>query len=133
MRFQLYLQEKYIGSYTQEAEYFDENRLGIYVNPTQDDMKMFRLNGMRFVADPFKKNLYVWDEEVEIHARMMAYLMKKGLMPNKDKSMSGPFLTGYCQVEGSKMIITDTFMKDISGDEWKWLDKYFSNRKEFRS
>ena len=130
MRFLKYLQEKYLMSLDADP-YFEEERLSVYVNPDVRDMNQFRLNGMRFIADQFKKNLYVWDEEVEIHAWMMARLVKKGLIPITHKSIAGPLLTGMCQVSGPKMIITDIFVdKDIRGKEWNWLDQYFSNRKE---
>jgi len=138
MRLKLYLLEKYIGSYLEMNDYFEDTRLPIYMNPTPQDMKMFQLNGMRFIADGIKKNVFVWDEEVEIHYVMFKYLVKKGLIHSKSPghdffATGSPYLSLQCVVDGSKMkIITDvqhnhTFDKTL---DWKWLGKYFNNWKE---
>lgn len=128
MRLRLYLQEKYLGSYTKAKEFFDDERLPIYVNPDERDMRKFQLNGMRFVADGEKKRLYVWDEEVEVHDFMMSYLVKKGLISNRTLDY---LFSGYCYVQGPKMKISAAFGEDAIGPEWKWLDRYFSNRREY--
>ncbi len=134
MRLKNYLKEKYIGSYTKVKEYFEDERLAVYVNPDARDMQQFKLNGMRFIADPNKRNLYVWDEEIEIHASMLKYLIGKGLIPITEKYLSGSLLIGSCEVRGSKMIITDIFGNEKldDSDSWVWLDKYFSNREDAR-
>ncbi|HRR49286.1 MAG TPA: hypothetical protein P5293_04965 [Bacteroidales bacterium] len=132
MRLKNYLKEKYIGSYTKFSEYFEDERLAIYVNPDARDMQQFKLNGMRFIADPNKRNLYVWDEEIEIHTLMLKYLIRNGFIPITEKYLSGSLLMGSCEVRGSKMVITDIFGSKKLDDSWAWLDKYFSNREDAR-
>jgi hypothetical protein len=132
MRLKKYLKEKYIGSYLPAGETFEDERLAIYVNPDARDMQQFKLNGMRFIADPNKKNLYVWDEEVEIHSFMLKHLIKKGLIPITERYLAGTLMVGSCEVRGSKMVITDTFGDKKLDDSWAWLDKYFSNREDAR-
>jgi hypothetical protein len=139
MRLERYLSEKYIGIYPRMKGYFDDERLPMYMNPTSQDMKMFQLNGMRFIADGDKKNVFVWDEEVEIHYVMFKYLVKKGYIHSDSKpgpwlfTTSTPYLSLQCVVDGSKMrMVTDiqynhNFDKSL---DWKWLDKYFNNWKE---
>lgn len=141
MRLSKYLSEKYIGSYLEMNDHFDDERLPMYVNPTPQDMKMFQLNGMRFIADGNKKNVFVWDEEVEIHYVMFKHLVKKGFIHSPSPSHDffatpTPYLSLQCVVDGvgsSKMrMVTDmqynhNFDKTL---DWKWLGKYFNNWKE---
>ena len=85
MRFEKYLQEKYLGSRKSEYSSISERIYSIYKNPTKTEIKFVleesRDNKVRFIADNLNKSVFVWASDLlhwEVWDKFLAKTFAKG-------------------------------------------------------
>jgi hypothetical protein len=143
MRFQKYLQEKYLATFPGRGDIgfkIGEQYREIYINPTPMEMKnLVKTSGVtkfRFVAVSREKALIVRPIRAEIHIDMVRWLQKKHYIKPVDlyppQGVPRDFITGFIQYDGGKMVI----VAPGEGHEWveysyelspEWLRKYIAN------
>jgi len=123
MKFKKFLNEKYF------ARLFDYE---IFINPTSSDIKDLKKAGteyVRFLVDPKKKVVYMWDEDL-IHADVIQKLFNRDFYDSLTDYLPGtaalkrgkPFMIGSDEIEASFTYYTSRRSRKFL-DGWYWLYK----------
>ena len=139
MRFEKYLQEKYIGSTKTPRK---KTAYSVYENPTMLEMVMAleesTYHSIRFIADDVNKKVFVWSSDV-IHKWIWDDFLATKYAKGRDKkfNVSPGLLPGMAERKGTKFVMTrgdqiiidrtltdSTWSSEIFKTDWKWADKY---------
>ena len=140
MRFEKYLQEKYVGMSKSTYSNNKGMKYSIYANPTSLELKMAleesKYKELRFLADNLNKIVFVWPADL-IHCEVWETFIQpkygKGRSSYFDAMTIDDILTGTAKLSGGKAIMTksdeadvdiDEWYATIDGIDWKWADKY---------
>jgi len=138
MRFEQYLQEKYMGS--TKSRHGD--LCSVYVNPTKMELGFAHEENnfiaIRFIADNLNKKVFVWSFNfihVDIWDNFLVKTFGKGR--NKYFTKASDLLPGTATKKGSKFVMDDSdeilhqqhvgtldWIDGILDIDWKWADKY---------
>lgn len=146
MRFDLYLQEKYLASYKKKSDNIPigERYRQIYVNPTKDEVKQLvkdtGVTRFRFISIPKEKSLVIWPIRSEIHSTMTLWLQnKKYIKPIEDWTPGEPrnYIGGFIEADNSGGL---SITEPQEGQQWieysykrpvDYLKKYIKNYKDW--
>jgi len=138
MRFEQYLQEKYMGSTKSRFN----SACSVYVNPTKTELgfahEESNNTAIRFMADNLNKKVFIWSSGLLHHEVWDNFLTKTfGKGRNKYFTKASDLLPGTATKKGSKFVMftsdeiqhqrsVDTFewIHGILDIDWKWVDKY---------
>jgi len=140
MRFEKYLQEKYMGSSKATYGAGRKKLISIYMNPTSLELKMAveesRDKDLRFLADNLNKMVFVWSSGL-LHWEVWEKIIypKYGKGRDMDVEETDNILTGKAKLQGNKAVMTDSDSinpreitygrsKDIAETDWTWMNKY---------
>jgi hypothetical protein len=136
MRFEKYLQEKYMGSSKVTYGAGRKKLISIYMNPTSLELKMAveesRDKDLRFLADNLNKKVFVWSSGL-LHWEVWEKNIypKYGKGRDMDVEETDNILTGIAKLQGNKAVMMDSDAqltygrsKDIAETDWTWMNKY---------
>ena len=139
MRFEQYLQEKYVGS--TKASRGHGGACSIYVNPTKMELgfahEESNFIAIRFIADNLNKKVFVWSFNF-IHVDIWDNFLVKTFGKGRNKYFkASDLLPGTATKKGSKFVMDDSdeilhqqhvgtldWIDGILDIDWKWADKY---------
>jgi len=138
MRFEQYLQEKYIGSTKSSFS----GVCSVYANPTKIELGFAHeeadFTAIRFIADNLNKKVFVWQSGF-IHHEIWNNFLSKTFAKGRNKyyTKASDLLPGTATKKGSKFVMftsDEINHKNSVGDvewidgivdiDWKWADKY---------
>jgi hypothetical protein len=128
MRFLNYLQEDHIDSI---MIYPGQFPIDIYKNPDSRDLReltKYRRTDLRFIADPHKQNLFVFDGYGATHVDTVQFLHRKGHIEDKNVIFGYALIkTGKLSGYGSCYTHYPASKLDIDKEMKSWIYKYIKN------
>jgi len=128
MRFEKYLQEKYLGSFTPS---FSKKYIEYFVNPTKKELRdaanASTDKAVRFAADNKTKKVYAWASD-GTHQEVLDQIYG-------DFDYPSHVLTGIVKMKGGKwtvppegvpMLELYSNIKKLKSIDWSWLEKWFN-------
>jgi hypothetical protein len=122
MRLEKYITERYYDRLEIRRNSFD-----VFVNPTKIEMNKMNSLYLRFIADPKKKEVYIWTYDKGMHTEVYRKIKKKDL---ELETMLTQFY-GLIKNTGNKWKFMETDQDYDYDDEediiksYKWLNTYF--------
>jgi len=150
MRFEKYLQEKYIGSKKEPQSGGHGRSYTIYENPTKMEIKLALeetpYHSIRFIADNLNKKVFIWASNL-LHGYIWKTFLAKTYTKGRSKKfhITDNILPGTANAAGSTLTMRNSeqiegdikynigykWSRDVLDIDWKWAEKYINGIEKY--